>query len=125
MQLSQYDAGIYALFQTLIAFFNGPAFAVLLTGLLTRSANRHGALYGFLAGVATAVMLFLLNQPMIYQWLHWPPLFQIQDPYLYFSVWAFLVSLAVIVAVSFATAPEPLEKQELALVGKSRSGGAV
>jgi SSS family solute:Na+ symporter len=104
------ETGIYAVFQTLMAFFQGPAFAVLMTGLLWRRATGSAALAGFLAGVACAVSLFTLNQPAVYQALGWKPLFQVGEPFLYFSIWAFLVSLAVIVVVSFLTKPEPAEK---------------
>jgi SSS family solute:Na+ symporter len=118
LYLSRFETGIYTIFQTLIAFFNGPAFAVLLTGLLFKSTNRHGALAGFVAGVVTAVSLFLLNQPALYERFEWRPLFQIQDPYLYFSVWAFLVSCAVIAIVSYATESEPPEKLRFVLGGQ-------
>uniref|UniRef100_A0A7C2JXQ6 Sodium transporter n=1 Tax=Schlesneria paludicola TaxID=360056 RepID=A0A7C2JXQ6_9PLAN len=122
--LSRYETGIYTIFQTLIAFFNGPAFAVLLTGLVFKSANRYGALAGFIGGVVTAVSLFLLNHPALYERFEWRPLFQIQDPYLYFSVWAFLVSLAVIGSVSYATKPDPSEKQQFALGNMPSAGDA-
>ena len=103
-------SGVYAIFQTLMSFFQGPALAILLTGVFWRRANGTGALAGFLAGVATAIGLFTLNLPEVYAALGWQPLFRISEPFLYFSVWAFLVALAVIVTVSLATTPEPPEK---------------
>ena len=110
MALSRIDTGIYAIFQTLMAFFQGPAFAVLMTGLLWRRATGPAALAGFLVGVACAVTLFTLNQPAVYQALDWKPLFQVSEPFLYFSIWAFLVSLTVIVVGSYLTKPSPEEK---------------
>jgi solute:Na+ symporter, SSS family len=104
------EQGIYSVFQTLMAFFQGPAFAVLMTGLLWRRATGPAALAGFLSGVVCAVSLFTLNQPPVYQSLGWKPLFQVSEPYLYFSIWAFLTSLAVIVVVSFLTKPSSEEK---------------
>ena len=51
-----------------------------------------------------------LSQPAVTEALGWQPLFKIQDPFLYFSVWAFLVAMFLIVVVSFLTRPEPKEK---------------
>ncbi len=103
-------SGIYTIFQTLMSFFQGPALAILLAGVLWRRANGPGAAAGFLLGIATAVSLFTLNQPVVYGWLGWQPLFQVDEPFLYFSVWAFLVAGAVLVMVSLATRPEPESK---------------
>jgi len=102
--------GIYAIFQTLMAFFQGPALALLLTGLLWRRANGKGAFIGFLGGVAVAVGLFALSNESVTAALGWEPLFQVPEPFLYFSVWAFLVSITLVVVISLATPPEPEEK---------------
>lgn len=103
-------SGIYTIFQTLMAFFQGPALAILLCGVLWRRATGIGAFVGFVTGVAFSVTLFTLNQQAVYTALGIEPLFQIADPFLYFSVWAFLVSLTVIIIVSLCTKPEPDEK---------------
>lgn len=118
--LSQSDAGIYAIFQTLMSFFNGPAFAVLLGGLITRGVNRHGALSGFLMGVITAVSLYALNHPAVCGFLRSKPLFQISDPFLYYSIWAFLATWVVMLVVSYWTEPESAEKQAMSLRGIPR-----
>ena len=110
-QIASIEQGIYAIFQTMMAFFQGPALAVLMTGLLWRRATGPAALAGLLAGVLTAIAMYVLNIPRVYEWLGWPPLFRISEPFLYFSVWAFCVALSVVVAVSLVTRPEPLEKQ--------------
>ncbi len=102
--------GIYTIFQTLMSFFQGPALAVLLLGLLWRRANGRAALTGFLLGLGCSVGLFTLSQPAVYHALGWRPLFQIDEPFLYYSVWAFLVTLSVTVAVSWLTRPEGDEK---------------
>ncbi len=102
------ERGVYAIFQTLMAFFQGPALAMLLTGLLWRRANGVGALSGFGCGLACSVVLFSINQ--WHEALGWAPLFQIADPFLYFSIWAFVVALVMIVVVSLVTKPEPAEK---------------
>uniref|UniRef100_A0A7C4QPS3 Sodium transporter n=1 Tax=Schlesneria paludicola TaxID=360056 RepID=A0A7C4QPS3_9PLAN len=124
LQLQRLDQGIYAVFQTLMSFFSGPAFAILLAGLISRAANRHGALAGFTAGVGTAVTLYLLNHPVICGRFDWQPLFRIEEPFLYYSIWAFLVAVAATAAVSYLTAPDPPEKLRLVLGGHRSGEGA-
>jgi SSS family solute:Na+ symporter len=116
MQLSK-DSGLYAIFQTLMAFFQGPAFAVLLMGMLWRRATGTAAIIALLAGIATSVTLYSLNQAIVYEALGWKPLFRVQDPYLYFSIWAFLVSLVLLVVLSYCTRPERAEKSDLVIWG--------
>lgn len=101
LTLLKEGSGIYAIFQTLMAFFQGPAFAVLLAGMLWRGANGRAAVVALLLGITTAVTLYTLNQPAIYTALGWKPLFQIQEPFLYFSIWAFLVTISTLVVLSF------------------------
>ncbi len=108
--ISTLQSGIYAIFQTLMAFFQGPALAVLMTGLFWKRATGIGAFAGFLSGICCSVSLYALNQPAVYKMLGTEPLFQIPDPFLYFSIWAFLVAMSVIIIVSFFTTPEPQEK---------------
>ena len=111
LYLSQLEGtGIYVIFQTLMAFFQGPALAVLLTGVLWRRATGTGAFVGFLGGLCTSISLFAMNQPAVYGPLQWQPLFRIGEPFLYFSVWAFLVAFVLVILVSRITAPEPEEK---------------
>jgi SSS family solute:Na+ symporter len=107
--------GIYAIFQTLMAFFQGPALAVLLLGVFWRRATGSAALIGLLAGIATAISLYLLNQPYVNGPLGMPPLFQIAEPYLYFSIWAFLVTAILTASLSLVTRPEPAEKMAYVL----------
>ncbi len=109
-RMSDRLGGVYAIFQTLMAFFQGPALAILLAGMFWRRANGLGAFVGFCGGVLCAVGLFIFNQPDVYQRLGWRPLFQISEPFLYFSMWAFLVTCGLLVLVSLATRPEPAEK---------------
>ena len=101
-------SGIYAIFQTLMAFFQGPALATLLCGFLWRRANAAGALTGFLGGMAVSIGLFVTHRWHAAFGIE--PLFQVPEPFLYFSVWAFLAALALIVVVSLATRPAAPEK---------------
>lgn len=103
-------SGIYAVFQTLMAFFQGPAFAVLLLGVLWRRATGQAAFIALLCGIGTSVSLYALNQPDVYGALGWEPLFRIHEPFLYFSIWAFLVTAVVLVVVSLLGTPEPSGK---------------
>jgi solute:Na+ symporter, SSS family len=104
------SSGIYAIFQTLMAFFQGPAFAILLIGILWKRATGTAALVALLCGIATSISLYALNQPAVYQALGWQPLFRIQSPFLYFSVWAFAVTALLLIGLSLVTRPEPPEK---------------
>ncbi|WP_298867643.1 sodium/solute symporter [uncultured Gimesia sp.] len=106
------DAGIYTIFQTLMSFFQGPAFAILITGLLWKRATGIAAFIGFVVGVCFSILLFTLNQESVCAALGIKPLFQISDPFLYLSIWAFVVSFSLIVIISFLTKPEPAEKIE-------------
>jgi len=115
--------GIYTIFQTLMAFFQGPALAVILAGLLWKRANGVGALTGFLGGVACSVTLFTLNQESVYTALGWPPLFRVSEPFLYFSIWAFLVAAVLLVTISLLTRPEP-ESKIAGLVYRRREASA-
>jgi Na+/proline symporter len=116
-------SGLYAIFQTLLAFFQGPALAILLLGVLWRRATGTAALVAMLAGMATSVMLYALNQKAVYEALGLRPLFQIQEPFLYFSIWAFLVTLSLTVILSLLTKREPIEKMAFVVgrLGKSES----
>ncbi len=106
------ESGVYAIFQTLMAFFQGPALAILLCGVLWRRATGVAALIGFLVGVIFSISLFAFTQEAVLAWLGWKPLFQVSEPFLYFSVWAFVVTLSLVVVISLLTTPEPEEKQQ-------------
>jgi SSS family solute:Na+ symporter len=110
--------GIYTTFQTMMAFFQGPALAILLAGVLWRRATGVAALIGLVAGIVSSVTLFALSQPRVYTGLGLDPLFQIQQPFLYFSVWAFLTAMVLTVAISLVTPPEPAGKLRYVVVGK-------
>ena len=102
------NTGIYTIFQTLMSFFQGPALAMILTGFFWKRANGIGALCGFLCGIICAVGLFVLHN--WHESFGLEPLFRIEELFLYFSIWSFVVALIVIVTVSLSTRPEPAEK---------------
>ena len=102
--------GIYAIFQTLMAFFQGPALALILTGLLWPRANGKGAFVGFIGGVCFSILLYALSQERVYTAWGLRPLFKVPDPFLFYSIWAFVAAISLIVIVSLCTKPEPDEK---------------
>ena len=114
--MARLDEGIYTIFQTLMSFFQGPALAVLIAGTLWKRATGTGALVGFLGGLMTTVGQFLLNNQTVCEHLGLQPLFQIEDPFLYYSIWGFLVSCFLLVTVSLATPREPAEKTALTVL---------
>ena len=122
-QLLAFPAGIYTIFQTLLSFFLGPTLAVLVAGMLSRSSSSDGALTGFFAGLLTAVGLFLMNLPSVCRWLNTPPLFQVGQPYLYYSFWSFVVAMMFIVIFSYFLRSDPPEKTRYAIGGILPEGG--
>ena len=60
---------------------------------------------GFLCGITCAVGLFVLHN--WHEAIGIEPLFRIEEPFLYFSIWLFVVALVV---VSLMTRCEPPEK---------------
>jgi SSS family solute:Na+ symporter len=104
--------GLYSIFQTLMSFFQGPLLAILLAGVLWRRATGKAAFAGFAAGVGTSVLLFTLNLEGIRRAFGLAPLFRIEAPFLYYSLWSFVVAAAVVGVTSLATPREPETKLE-------------
>ncbi len=113
-------SGVYTVFQTLMSFFQGPAFAILLTGIFWRRATAVAALVGLICGILTAIGLFLCNQSYFLKLVGWEPLFQIADPFLYYSIWSFLVTILLVFMISPFTKPIAAQQAEL-FFGASRS----
>ena len=94
--------GIFSAMQTLLAFFQGPIFAILLLGMAWRRTNATAATVGLISGVCTSVTMFWLKESI----------FTSADPFLYIAWWAFLVALLITVFVTLLTPPPPLKKTE-------------
>jgi SSS family solute:Na+ symporter len=112
--------GIYAIFQTLMAFLAAPSFSLIVTGILWKRATGTGAFAGFLSGMCCSIILFVLNQEPVCARLGLEPLFKISDPFLYLSIWSFLISITVNVVVSLLTPREPDEKTMGLVYGRSK-----
>lgn len=91
---------MYVVLQTMLSLFQGPTLALLLLGILWPRANRWGGLAGLVVGVGVTAVLTILGDVV----------FPAGDPFLFVSLWSFLVAVAVTVAVSLCTRPEPPEK---------------
>jgi SSS family solute:Na+ symporter len=115
--LTTLDAAIYTIFQTLLSFFQGPAIAVLLLGVLFRRVTADAAFIAFFIGVATSVTLFLLSQNWFAMAVGTTPLFRIADPFLYYSVWAFLATVVSCVFLSYFTREDSPERLRYTLRG--------
>lgn len=116
-QLADEPIGIYALFQTLASFVLAPTLAVLVAGMLSRAPTGDSAVAGFYAGVLTSVGLFSMNQPSVCRWLGLKPLFQLQQPYLYYSIWSFVVASFFIILFSYFLRADPPEKTRYSIPG--------
>ncbi len=99
-RLSALFEGMYVYLQTLLSFFQGPTLALLLLGIFWRRTTATGGLLGLLAGVASAGLM---------TWKQ-AELFTIQDPFLYVSLWSFVLALIFTALVSLFTRPHPEER---------------
>lgn len=98
--LTENFPGIYVAIQTLLSFFQGPIFGVLLIGMLWKRTTQWGGFYGLTGGIAVAVLMYLFKDS----------LFTISDPFLYVSWWSFVASLIIAIIVTLFTEPWPLER---------------
>ncbi len=91
---------MYVALQTMLSLFQGPTLALLLLGILWRRATGWGGLAGLVVGVGVTGVLTILGDAV----------FPGGDPFLFVSLWSFLVAAAVTIVVSLFTRPEPPEK---------------
>ncbi|MBM4074358.1 MAG: sodium/solute symporter [Planctomycetes bacterium] len=108
---------VYSLFQTLMSFVVGPTLGVLLAGILSTRTTSKGAFPGFISGLMTSTSLFVLNSEYAQRLLGMGPLFRIDAPYLYYSIWAFLVTVSITAIVSYFGRPDSPEKERYSLWG--------
>ena len=123
-QMMAFEGSVYTLFQTLMSFVVGPTLGVLMAGMLSSRTASEGALSGFIAGLCTSTGLFVLNLPAVCRWLDMPPLFRIDAPYLYYSIWAFLVTISVTVVFSYFARPDSADKARYSIWGWREEAGA-
>ena len=123
-QMMSFGQSVYSLFQTLMSFVVGPTLGVLLAGMLSSRTASEGALVGFFAGLFTSVSLFTLNLPGVQVWLDMPPLFRLDAPYLYYSIWAFLATISTTVVFSYFARPDGPEQTRYSIWEWREEGGA-
>lgn len=123
-QMMPFGQSVYSLFQTLMSFVVGPTLGVLMAGMLSTRAASEGALPGFIAGVMTSTGLFVLNLPAVRGWLDMQPLFRIDAPYLYYSIWAFLMTIGMTTVFSYFARPDARDKERYSIWGWREEGGA-
>jgi solute:Na+ symporter, SSS family len=123
-QMIPFGQSVYSLFQTMMSFVTGPTLGVLMAGMLSSRTAAAGALSGFFAGLLTSVGLFTLNLSSVQQSLGMQPLFRIDAPYLYYSIWAFLATIVVTTVFSYFARPDAAEKTRYSIWGWRAEGGA-
>ena len=92
--------GIYVAIQTLLSFFQGPIFAVILLGMLWKRTTQWGGFFGLTGGIVVALLLYVFKESI----------FTIEDPFLYVSWWSFVAALIITVFITFFTTPWPMDK---------------
>lgn len=122
-QMMAFGQSVYSMFQTMMSFILGPTLGVLMAGMLSTRTASGGALAGFIAGVLTSTTLFVLNLASVRSALDIRPLFRIEQPYLYYSIWAFLVTIVVTAIFSYFAKPDPMEKARYSIPGWRDEGG--
>lgn len=97
-------ASLYSIIQNTASLFQGPTLMLILLGIFWWRTTGIGAFVGMIAGMVCSTTLFLTN---VYAS---EPLFKIEDPFLFITLWSFIVSSVVAIIVSLLTPPEPDEK---------------
>ena len=93
---------LYDNVQTFLSLFQGPTLAILLLGIFWRRTTSWGGFAGLVVGCCLTFGLNMLGDAV----------FMTDDPYLYVSIWSFLLSASTTIAVSLVTKPDPPEKLE-------------
>ena len=81
--------GIYVYVQQLLSFFQGPVFALLLMGILFKRITPRAGLWSLLLGLGFAALLGLAGLNMLYM-----------------AFWSFVLSVALLFAISTFTRPK-------------------
>ncbi len=85
--------------QLIASFFMSPLFATFLLGMFWKRANRTGAFYGMIAGIAGSMGHYLVYRA---GWLEYP---SAMAPNFYGAICGWSASMVVTVALSLLTAP--------------------
>lgn len=109
------QTGLYYYLQAVQGYLAPPIFAVFFLGVFFKRTNGKGALAALIVGFLLGVFRLAVDTPVLLEikkeYAAGSLLWIVNNIYFqYYSVGIFLVSAIVMVAVSLATAPPPLEK---------------
>jgi SSS family solute:Na+ symporter len=103
---------VYEAFQTIMTLFQGPMFALLLLGMLTRRVNATGGTWGMGLGISTSVGLLLcgpvLGEPY-------------SVPYLWVAWWSFVATVGTAWLTSYLAPPPDSERLRGLVFGTKRA----
>ena len=101
------QGGLYQYLQSVQGYLAPPITAVFLLGLFSRRINSQGALTGLLAGFALGMFKLAVQAGVGSGWITGPEflVWLGNFNFLYYSGVLFLISIGIVVGVSFATAP--------------------
>ena len=101
------QGGLYQYLQSVQGYLAPPITAVFLLGLFSRRINSQGALTGLLAGFALGMFKLAVQAGVGSGWTTGPEflVWLGNFNFLYYSGVLFLISIGIVVGVSFATAP--------------------
>ncbi len=100
--------GIYLAMQYILSIFQGPTFAIMLLGIMSKRINQWGGLFGLIIGVISTAIMFSQNVP-----------------FLYTAWWSFVITIIATILISLLTKPDPEEKLVnlvYGLIDKSKKG---
>jgi SSS family solute:Na+ symporter len=103
---------VYIYLQSVQAYISPPIAAVFLFGVFWPRANRHGAIAALVSGAVLGAIRFILEvqrDSVLVAGTPWLARL-VAINFLHFAILIFVVSAAVLVVVSLATAPERREK---------------
>jgi len=85
--------GIYVFVQQLLSFFQGPVFALILLGILSKKITPRAGFWSLVLGVALAAALYTIDLNMLYM-----------------AFWSFIFSIVLLLAISRFTTPRSDEE---------------
>jgi SSS family solute:Na+ symporter len=103
---------VYIYLQSVQAYISPPIAAVFLVGVFWPRANRSGAIAALVVGAVLGAARFLFELNRGAAFVSDSPLLMalVNINFLHFAILLFVVSLAILVVVSLATAPESMAK---------------
>jgi SSS family solute:Na+ symporter len=97
---------LFEYFQSVLAYVTPPIVAVFVVGIFWKRINRHGGFWAIVMGLVVGVPLFLTKE--IFGM--WTTLGWAEPHYTYMAVFMFVFGIAVMAAVSYATAPPDYDR---------------